>query len=227
MRIDGFEITVTRKNVKNINLRIKPPDGSIEISCPRRVTNEQLAAFVREKSGWIREHREKILAKASAPEKRYITGDTVSLWGRNCPLTVLDGAPAVRVTESGVILTVPENSTAEERKACIDFWYRENLRPAVEKRIPYWEAKTGLKCGRVTIRDMKTRWGSCTHSTAAIRVNLRLAEKPPECLDYLILHELMHIRHPNHSKAFYADIEKLMPDWKSRRMLLNGRDEDE
>ncbi|MBQ8512550.1 MAG: M48 family metallopeptidase [Clostridia bacterium] len=227
MTVDGFEITVTRKNVKNINLRIKPPDGRIEVSCPRRVTNEQLAAFIREKSGWIRAHREKILSASTAPEKQYLTGETIPVWGINYPLTVLTGAPAVQVTESGVILTVPENSTADDRKACIDFWYRENLSLAVGKRMPYWEAKTGLKCSRVSIRDMKTRWGSCTHATAAIRVNLRLAEKPPECLDYLILHELTHIRHPNHSRAFYADIEKHMPDWKERHRILNGRDEDE
>ena len=129
--------------------------------------------------------------------------------------------------EDGVILTVPDGTDTEQRKACIDAWYRENLRIAVAQRMPYWEARTGLKCSRWTIRDMKTRWGSCTHQTAAIRVNLRLAEKPPECLDYLILHELTHIKHPNHSRAFYADVEKHMPDWHKRRMILNGKDEDQ
>ncbi|MBR4000217.1 MAG: M48 family metallopeptidase [Clostridia bacterium] len=227
MTFDGIEVTVTRKNIKSINLRIKPPDGRIEISCPKRMTNAQIEAFVREKADWIREHRAKILAMELPEEKQYVTGETVPVWGRNLPLTVKTGSPSVQLTGENLILTVPDSSTAEQRKACIDAWYRENLRLAVTQRMPYWEARTGLKCSRWSIRDMKTRWGSCTHSTAAIRVNLRLAEKPPECLDYLILHELTHIRHPNHSKAFYADVEKYMPDWKKKRMTLNGTDADE
>ncbi len=227
MTFDGIPITVTRKNIKSINLRIKPPDGRIEISCPKRMTNAQIEAFVREKAGWIREHRAKILAMDLPEEKQYITGETVPVWGRNLPLTVKTGSPSVNVSEDGVILTVPDDTDVEYRKAILDAWYRENLRIAVAQRMPCWEARTGLKCSRWTIRDMKTRWGSCTHSTAAIRVNLRLAEKPPECLDYLLLHELTHIKHPNHSQAFYADVEKYMPDWKRRRMILNGKDEDQ
>ncbi len=227
MTFDGTEIIVTRKDIKSINLRIKPPDGRIEISCPRRMTNAQIEAFVREKAGWIREHRARILASEPAEEKQYITGETVPVWGKEIPLTVKAGLPSVRVTETCMILTVPDGTGTEQCKACLDAWYRENLRIAVTQRMPYWEARTGLKCSRWTIRDMKTRWGSCTHSTAAIRVNLRLAEKPVECLDYLLLHELTHIKHPNHSQAFYADVEKYMPDWKKRRMILSGRDEDE
>lgn len=227
MTFDTIPVNITRKNIKSINLRIKPPDARIEISCPKRMTNAQIEAFIQERAGWIREHRAKILAMDLPGKKQYITGETIPVWGRNLPLTVITGSPSVRVTENGVTLTVPDGTTSEQRKACIDTWYRENLRIAVEKRMPYWEARTGLQCSRWSIRDMKTRWGSCTHQTAAIRVNLRLAEKLPECLDYLILHELTHIRHPNHSKAFYDDVAKFMPDWQKRRMILNGKDEDE
>jgi len=227
MTFDGIPVAITRKNIKSINRRIKPPDGRIEISCPKRMTNAQIEAFVCEKADWIREHRAKILALDLPEEKQYITGESVSVWGRNLPLIVKNGSPSLCASADSVILTVPEGTPAEQRKACIDAWYRENLHLAVEKRMPYWENRTGLKCSRWSIRDMKTRWGSCTHRTAAIRVNLRLAEKPPECLDYLLLHELTHIRHPNHSKDFYDDIAKLMPDWKHRRMILNGKNDDE
>lgn len=227
MIFDGNEITVTRKNIKSINLRIKPPDGRIEISCPKKMTNAQLEAFVREKADWIREHRAKILSAEQSAEKQYLNGDTIPLWGKNYTLTVRTGSPSVTISGDIVILTIPSGTSSEQRKACIEAWYRENLRLAVEKRMPYWEARTGLKCSRWSIRDMKTRWGSCTHQTASIRINLRLAEKSPECLDYLIVHELTHIRHPNHSKAFYDDVEKHIPDWKQRRMILNGKDVDE
>ena len=174
--VDEFEIWLTRKSVKRINLRVKPPDGRIEASIPRRCPYPEFEKFVCEHAGWIRKAQTRIL---ESPQ------------------------------------SVASSATEEERKE-----WRQIVEAFTPLLIERWEAVIGVKCQKLVYRDMKSRWGSCQPSTGRICINTRLALYPPECLEYVVVHELCHLRERGHGPAFKSLMDLYLPDWRERRNLL-------
>ncbi len=174
--VDEFEVWILRKRIKNINLRVKPPDGRIEVSAPLRVDTSFVRAFVREKRDWIRKQQERIaaspqgLAAAASP-------DEVAQW-------------------------------------------REVVQAFVPPLIAKWEPIMGVKAGKIAYRNMTSRWGSCQPSTGRICINVRLALYPPECLEYVVVHELCHLLERGHGPRFHALMDAFLPDWKAIRAKL-------
>lgn len=189
-QIQEIEIEVIRKNVKNINLTVLPPDGRVRVSVPFGLSEERLEEFLRDKAEWIRAHQAKVIERAAKKKA--------------------DSA-----------LRNPEMSE-EERKELIKR-YRGILRPKLEKYLAFWERQTGLHPEKWQMRDMKTRWGSCNPRAKKLWFSVGLAEKSDECIEYVVLHELAHLKIANHGADFKAFLTHFMPDWRVRQKQLNGR----
>lgn len=175
--IDGFELWVTRKRVKNINVRVKPPDGRIEVSMPMRLSLSKLEEFVASHGPWLEKAQRKMVESPRSEA---------------------------------------ESATPEERKQ-----WRQIVEAFTPALIERWEPIMGVKSQKLAYRDMKSRWGSCQPSTGRICINTRLALYPPECLEYVVVHELCHLKERGHGPAFKALMDRYLPDWRERRKLLH------
>lgn len=176
MSVDGIKVCITRKRIKNIYLRVKPPDGHVEVSAPVAASLSAIEGFVRSKLGWIERQQRAV----SASKMRLAD----------------EASPAQK----------------KEWRACVS--------AQVPALIAKWEPIMGVHAEKVTYRDMKSRWGSCQPSTAVIRINIRLALFPPECLEYVVVHELCHLLERGHGPRFHALMDAFMPDWRQRRAQL-------
>lgn len=226
MQIDvsGMKIELILKNVKNINLSVKP-DGSVSVSAPILMPKNKIIEFISSKADWIKRHQEKFLRTTPIQkyERSYNTGETIYLWGEPYELVVESGQRNnVFVCENAILLLRRQNGTIEQREKQLNEWYREQLKEKVTGIISTWEDKTGLKCSSWQIKNMKTRWGTCNTKTKKIWISLQLAKKPIICLEYVILHELVHTRVGNHGKDFKLIMDKYMPEWRDIRKMLNG-----
>ena len=223
IEVSGIPIEIIKKNIKNIHLSVLPPDGKVRVSAPTTVSDESLEMFVRTKIGWIRKQQEKFENQPRQSERQYVSGETLYLWGKQYFLQVeysykgnslmLDGDKA--------ILTVRKESAVKQRENFVNEWYRERLKSEIERLLPKWETITGLKCSSWQTKYITTRWGTCNTQTRKIWLNLQLAKKPVECLEYVILHELAHTKVKNHGADFIAIMDKYMPYWRETKKKLN------
>ena len=218
--LDDIPVEVERKKIKNLHLYVKPPYGDVKVTAPKYVSEKEIKAFIEARRDWIIENVEKIKA---VPVISYDTGDRIPIWGEFYTLSVLeDTRYSLPTPENGTAdLIVREGCTQEQKEAFILEWYRKELTERVEILLPKWEAYTGLHCSGWQSKDMKSRWGTCNTKTKKIWLNVRLAEHPVECLEYVILHELAHTVVPNHGSEFKAVLNEFMPEWKQYRKLLN------
>ena len=225
LTVDGLAVTVLRKSIRNMHLRVLPPAGDIVITAPKTLPSAAIERFVREKRGWIERQRLKIAARPAVTNPEYCDGQTVWLWGKAVTLRLKSVPRGRKAVLQGDVLTlfVLQTDDASAREAAVLAFYREQLKDAVEKRLPVWEARTELSASGVQIRNMKSRWGTCNVKTRSILLNLQLAKQPPVCLDYVLVHELTHLRHPDHSSAFWDDVFRVFPDWKQVRRQLNEK----
>jgi len=223
LNINGFDIELTRKAVKNINLRIIPPDGKIRLSASFRMADREIEDFIYSHSDWIRTRLKRLKEQASQRKENQISNDVVYLWGKRYALRVAEncGANKISLTEDSVVLETVSQCSMAQREAFICAWYRLILQKEIAQRLPLWERKTGLLCRSWHIKNMRTRWGTCNARACRLWFNLQLARKPLECLDYVILHEIIHLKEPNHQKAFQELMSKYMPSWRERRKILN------
>ena len=213
--VDGQRVLVQRKAIRNLYLRILP-DGQLSVSAPRSVSDQAVADFIRSRRAWIEAHRPTPQAPAA-----YCSGERFFLWGTAYPLQVIEGNKAGTILSNGkIVMTVPIGSSFQVRQDLLNRWYRQALEAALPHAMARGEAATGLHASRVQIRDMRSRWGSCTPKTGAIRLNLHLAPRPPECLDYVIIHELTHLLVPGHGPAFRQAMDRFCPHWQEYRRLL-------
>lgn len=218
--LDDIPVEVERKKIKNLHLYVKPPYGDVKVTAPKYVSDKEIKAFIEARRDWIIENVEKIKA---VPVISYDTGDRIPIWGEFYTLSVLeDTRYSLTAHENGTAdLIVREGCTQEQKEAFIIEWYRKELTERVEILLPKWEAYTGLHCSGWQSKDMKSRWGTCNTKTKKIWLNVRLAEHPVECLEYVILHELAHTVVPNHGSEFKNILNEFMPEWKQYRKLLN------
>ncbi len=223
MTISGIPVEVTKKNIKNMHLAVLPPDGKVRVSAPENVSDESIAMFVRTKLGWVRKQRERFERQPRQSRREYVSGETLYVWGQQYFLQVEYSYRGNSLVLSGnkAILTVRKESTAKQREAFVQEWYRGLLKAEVEKYLPKWETATGFSASGWQSKYMKTKWGTCNTSTGKIWLNLQLAKKPVECLEYVILHELAHLRVKDHGPEFTAILDKYMPYWRERKRQLN------
>ena len=221
--IDGIKIEIIKKNIKNLHLYVKTPDGRVVVSAPKYLSYERILEFVHSKIVWIREQQVKILSQPHYEEKQYVDGDFIYVIGKKYALKVEYGFKKNQITMSDDILTLSlkKEFTQKQKEKLIKEYYREILKKVIEIYLPKWENITNLHCESWQTKDMKTRWGTCNTTTRTIWFSLGLAQKPIECIEYVILHELSHLKVKCHGKDFKAILDKFMPEWREVKKKLN------
>lgn len=220
--IEGIQVTVNKKAIKNIHLYVKQPNGHVEVSAPLTLSDESIKRLLLTKTTWIKKQQQK-LALRQKTDYKYVSGELIYVWGEQYSLEVdySNKCNSFRLEGKKAILTVSKESTVAQREKYINEWYRGILKAEVESILPKWEQVTGLYCDSWQIKNMKTRWGTCNVKNKKIWINLQLAKKPHDCLEYIILHELAHLKERNHGKKFVAILDKHMPSWRDIRKSLN------
>ncbi len=219
-----INISITRKRIKNLYLRVTPPDGRVCVNAPLNASDGEIERFIFTRADWIIGQREKM---AAIQPHIYETGETLPYFGKQLNLVVLPHVGRTKVTHEGHTLTLLIKSEANvaARKRAIDNWYRLELIEAAGAMLPGCERTVGKQAGELRVRDMKTRWGTCNTQTAMITINLRLVEKSAECLRYVMIHELCHLHEPGHDERFWKRMDQYYPDWKRVRKLLRTHGE--
>ena len=221
--VSNISVEVIRKNIKNMHLSVLPPDGRVRVSAPTQLTDEAITMFVRTKLGWIKKQQEKFQQQPRQSERQYVSGETLYVWGKQYFLQVEYSYKGNALTLSGdkAILTVRKESSPKQRESFVNEWYRNLLKQEVAKYLPKWEKTTGLYCSSWQSKYMTTKWGTCNPTSKKIWLNLQLAKKPIECLEYVILHELAHLKVHNHGPEFTAILDQYMPYWREHKRRLN------
>lgn len=221
--VSNISVEVIRKNIKNMHLAVLPPDGRVRVSAPTQLTDEAITMFVRTKLGWIKKQQEKFQQQPRQSERQYVSGETLYVWGKQYFLQMEYSYKGNALTLSGdkAILTVRKESSPKQRGSFVNEWYRSLLKQEVAKYLPKWEKTTGLYCSSWQSKYMTTKWGACNPTSKKIWLNIQLAKKPIECLEYVILHELAHLKVHNHGPEFTAILDQYMPYWRDHRRRLN------
>jgi predicted metal-dependent hydrolase len=224
IEISGIQIEVQKKNIKNLHLSVVPPYGNVRVSAPIHLSDESIAMFIRTKLSWIKKQQEKFENQPRQSEREYVSGETLYVFGQQYFLRVEYSYKGNSLILEGneAILTVRKESTAKQREAFVNEWYRGLLKEKIEIYLPKWEQITGLYCDSWQTKYMTTRWGTCNTNTRKIWLNLQLAKKPIECLEYVILHELIHLKVRNHNKDFVSLMDQYMPYWRDIKQKLNN-----
>ena len=221
--VSNISVEVIRKNIKNMHLAVLPPDGRVRVSAPTQLTDEAITMFVRTKLGWIKKQQEKFQQQPRQSERQYVSGETLYVWGKQYFLQMEYSYKGNALTLSGdkAILTVRKESSPKQRGSFVNEWYRSLLKQELAKYLPKWEKTTGLYCSSWQSKYMTTKWGTCNPTSKKIWLNVQLAKKPIECLEYVILHELAHLKVHNHGPEFTAILDQYMPYWRDHRRRLN------
>lgn len=225
IEIDGISIDVSRKSIKNMNLRIYPPDGTVKVSIPLKYSEQLLRQHLHEKSTWIRAQRDRIRERSSYKEEQLETGATISFKGKNCLLIFEEhnGPSQVKQQDELLLCYIPPQASLTQKQMVLDRWYRKEMESIIPDLIKHWESVIGVKAAEWGIKKMKTRWGSCNTRAKRIWLNLSLIKKPVICLEYVLVHELVHLHEASHNKRFYALMTQFMPQWREYQYLLEGK----
>ena len=216
-------VAVSFKDIKNVHLSVFPPTGNVRISAPSHMTLDTVRVFAISKLDWIRQQQKKLQGQERETPREYLDRESHYVWGKRYLLHVseADNAPSLEVERGRLLLTVRAGTGVGRRQAILERWYRDQLRKALPPLIGRWEPLMSVKVGRFFVQSMKTKWGSCNHTTGNIRLNTELAKKPRESLEYVVVHEMVHLVEPTHNAHFVRLMDKFMPGWRVRRDQLN------
>jgi predicted metal-dependent hydrolase len=219
--LDGIVIEVEYKRVKNLRMTVYPPDGRVRISAPASAGPEAVRGFALAKLPWIEKHRARFRKAAAASGAD--GGGLLPVWGRPLPLEIIQrrGYRKIAAEDGRIKLYVPPDCCAAKRQEALDMWYRRLLDAAAPELIRKWASAIGVEVKGFYTRKMKSHWGSCNCHKKTIRLNTELAKRNPECLEYVIVHELVHLIEASHNRNFYRLMNAFMPGWKEIRKKMN------
>ncbi|QHP67447.1 M48 family peptidase [Bradyrhizobium sp. LCT2] len=223
IQLGDIGVDVVRKDIRNVHLSVLPPTGRVRIAAPERMSLDTVRVFAIAKLPWIKKQQRKLQEQERETPREYIDRESHYLWGKRYLLKVVeaDEPPSVELFHGRIVLRVRRGTDTARRQAILEDWYREQLRAAVSPLIEKWQRLLRAKVQRFFLQRMKTKWGSCNHRARSIRLNTDLAKKPRECLEYIIVHEMIHLLEPTHNARFVALMDQFMPKWQSRRDVLN------
>jgi len=223
IKLGDIAIDVVRKDIKNIHLSVYPPAGRVRISAPKRMTIDNIRVFAITKLGWIKKQQLKLQEQVRETPREYLDRESHYLWGKRYLLKIIekDAVPYVTLKHNKIVLRIRLDTSDEQKQAILAEWYREKLKEVVPALIAKWEPLTGVRVEKTFFQRMKTKWGSCNHCAKNIRLNTELAKKPPECLEYVVVHEMAHLLEPSHNSRFIALMDQFMPKWYFYRDELN------
>jgi predicted metal-dependent hydrolase len=222
--VNDLVVDVVRKNIKNLHLAVYPPNGRVRVAVPHLVDDEAVRLAVISKLGWIKRQQIKFAEQERQSEREYVSGESHYFQGNRYLLNVVyyDGKPKVAIRNNTKIdLFVRLGSDTVQRERVMLAWYRKQLKEAVPLLITNWEAILGVRVSEWGVKQMKTKWGTCNIEASRIWLNLELAKKPIGCLEYIIVHELVHLIERHHNDRFTALMDKHLPSWRFAREVLN------
>lgn len=225
LKIANVEIDVVRKDIKNMHLAVYPPLGRIRLAVPQNTDEEVLRLFAISKLGWIKKHVKNFKEQARETKRDYVSGESHFFQGKRYILEVKehDGYSEVHVNGTKKIsLKVPKGASIEDKARIMKEWYRKQLKIQIPSLLDKWEKIIGVKAGDWGVKHMKTKWGACNTDAKRIWLNLELAKKPTICLEYILVHELVHLHERNHNDRFIQLMNEFMPKWRLHRNELNS-----
>lgn len=224
LKINELEVSVVRKAIKHLHLGVYPPDGRVRVAAPVHVDDETIRLAVIARWSWIRKQQQRFREQERQSQREMVTGESHYFLGRRYRLDLVErpGAPRIRIRNAHTLeLAVPPGTDAAARRAILDRWYRRQLRALLPELLQKWEPVIGVKVRELRIKKMKTRWGTCNAEAARIWLNLELVKKPPQCIEYVLVHEMVHLLERSHNERFVAFMDRFLPQWRLLREELN------
>lgn len=223
IQLGEIAIALARKDVKHVHLSVHPPSGRVTLVAPKGTRSEVARAYAASKLGWIRDQQAKLRAQARETPRQFVERESHCLWGRRYLLSVREeeAKPSVRLSHRSITLTVRPGSARAKREAVLQEWHRSLLHETVPELIRKWQPKLGVAVTGYFLQRMKTKWGSCNHRARTIRLNTELVKKPRDLLEYVVVHEILHLIAPTHSEQFLTLLSKHYPTWREARSELN------
>ncbi len=221
--LGDFDAEVVFKKIKNVHLSVYPPHGMVKISAPLHMNIDTIRVFALTRLSWIKKQQKKLREQERETPREYIERESHFVWGKRYLLEVVEeeAPPRIELRHRTLQLHVRPHTSDEARAAIVSQWLRDHIRSALPDLIARWEPRIGVHVEKVFVQHMKTRWGSCNYKAGHIRLNTELAKKPPECLEYILVHEMAHLLEPTHNARFMALMEQFIPKWRVYRDLLN------
>lgn len=224
IKVSGLTVEIVRKSIKNLHLGVYPPNGRVRVAAPLSVSDDAIRLAIIGKMGWIRRQREKFEAQPRQSKREMVSGESHYFQGRRYRIRVVyHDSPAIIVLRNKTTMEVKvrPGTTAEQRLKVIERWYREQLKATIPSLLAKWQPLLGVEVAAWGVKKMKTKWGSCSIDACRIWLNLELAKKPPQCLEYVLVHEMVHLMERRHNDHFTALMDRYLPHWRSYREELN------
>lgn len=225
VRIGNIDVELNRRAIKNIHLSVLPPNGKVRLSIPKDTSEQKVRLAIVNKLSWIKKQQADFAGQERQSIREMVNGECHYLWGKKYRLKLIEAKGGYSVTAKGngnLVLAVAENTSTDNKLKLLNRFYRDEMQRSLERLLPQWEKKLGVNAGSLNIKKMKTKWGSCNIQAKRIWLNLELAKKPPECMEFILAHELIHLLERHHNERFRSLIDKHMPNWRERRDLLNS-----
>lgn len=223
LRLGEIIIDVEQKDIKNIHLSVYPPSGTVRIAAPLRMDLDTIRVYALSKLNWIRKQQDKLRAQDREKPRDFLNRESHYFNGKRYLLKIieLNAPPKIELKHRTLILYVRPGTPTDKRQLIIDKWYRTHLKQTLPTLIETWEKKLNVKVNEFGIKKMKTKWGACNREAGRIWINLELAKKPVECLEYIVVHEMVHLLERNHNDRFIAYMNEYLPMWRFHREELN------
>ncbi|RMO83227.1 hypothetical protein ALQ33_01601 [Pseudomonas syringae pv. philadelphi] len=223
IELGDISIAVTRKDIKNVHLSIHPPEGRVTLVAPVCTRLEVARAYAISKLGWIRDQQRKLEAQPRESPRQFVGRESHYVWGRRHLMVVAyqDAKPSIILDHKRITLTVRPGSAAQTRAKVMHEWQKRQLHSVIPAFIEKWERKLSVKVTSYYLQRMKTKWGSCNYRARNIRLNTELVKKPKDLLEYIIVHEMIHLLEPTHNERFISILEAHYPTWREARAELN------
>ena len=223
MQIGNLSVEVRRKAIKNLHISVLPPSGAVRVSAPFKMSDDAVRMAVASRLLWIKKQQRSFENQAREPAREMLSGESHYLWGKRYLLEVLPttGKHRLEVEHRKIKLFVRPNTDLKNQIAVIETFYRNELKREIAKLLAKWQPKMGVIAKHFGGKKMKTLWGSCTTDTASSWLNLELAKKPPECLEYVVVHELTHLLERHHNARFMAHMDNFLQNWRNIKQRLN------
>ncbi len=222
--VSGIAVEVVRKDIKNLHLGVYPPNGRVRVAAPLVVSDEAVRLAVIDKLAWIRRQKGRFAEQPRQSEREMVNGESHYFLGRRYRLRVHEQDGPTKVALRGIAsldLFVRPGSTAEQRETVLLRWYREQLKALIPPLLKKWQQVLGVEVAAWGVKKMKTKWGSCSVDACRVWLNLELAKKPPQCLEYIVVHELVHLLERHHNERFTKLMDSFLPPWRQYRDMLS------
>lgn len=224
LTVSGIKVEVVRKDIKNLHLGVYPPNGRVRVAAPLVVNDEAVRLAVIDKLGWIRRQQARFAEQPRQSRREMVNGESHYFLGQRYRLRVHEQDGPARVAVRGIAsldLFVRAGTSPEQREAVLLRWYREQLKALIPPLLEKWQPILSVQVAHWGIKKMKTKWGSCNPTSRRVWFNLELAKKPAQCLEYIVVHELVHLMERHHNERFTGLLDTHLPQWRPYREMLN------